>query len=322
MKAHWLSLVLSIPLLSGCGLWLTGEPLERRSGSASSLVDYLYPDGEVPPERDDTLPQLTLPARVGIAFVPGDRRMPLSASEQQQLLENVADAFRDRSFVSSIEAIPSQYLTSARGVVGMQQVASLFDVDVMALVSHDQLVITSERDSALLYWTIVGMMVVKGHDNEVRTLIDTAVFDAKSGQMLMRAPGMHSGSRNSSFVDQNREKRAEQTLGFNEAAQEMTINLNSEVARFREAVKSGQRAEVAWTNGGGGGLGLFGVVVLGLLVGFRRLGVDGWSRWPVWRARVIAAGTPLLQRGLALAANGGLGGPSRPDVCGAIDAPR
>ena len=58
-------------LLTSCSsLWNIGG--ESRSGVSSSLVDYLYPSGEVPPNVQASIPLLELPLRVGIAFVPGE----------------------------------------------------------------------------------------------------------------------------------------------------------------------------------------------------------------------------------------------------------
>ena len=69
-KTPLFALVSVALLLSGCSTlwdWSGGH----RNGTSSSLVDYLYPDGEVPPDVQDTIPYLELPLRVGIAFVPG-----------------------------------------------------------------------------------------------------------------------------------------------------------------------------------------------------------------------------------------------------------
>ncbi len=274
MRKHLLGIALCLPLLGGCSFWLTGENLETRTGSSSSLVNYLYPNGERPPARDDQLPRLELPLRVGIAFVPGNNREILAGAEQQALLERVADTFRERPFITGIDVIPTQYLQNARGVMGMQQVAALFDVDVVALVSYDQLVLSSERDSSLLYWTIVGTMIFKGNSNEVQTLIDTAVFDVGSGKLLMRAPGTHRVQKNSTLVDRDREQRDMQTTSFDAAAEQMAANLDTELERFREAVKAGQRAEVAWTGGGGGTVGHGGLLLLSGLLTMR------WRRRP------------------------------------------
>lgn len=239
--------------LSACtSLWYGGADQTRR-GSSSSLVDFLYPDGTKPEGLPDRLPYLELPVRVGIAFVPGNSQNALPANEQQLLLGRVAASFRDRPYVSHIEVIPESYLRSARGIQGMQQVAGLFDADIMALVSYDQLALAGERDSALLYWTVVGALVVKGNVNEVQTMIDTAVFDVKSSKLLFRAPGTHRNSANATFMDADREMRGLQLQSYTAATDDMIVNLNHELERFREQIKRGERAEVAWKPGSSGG---------------------------------------------------------------------
>ena len=174
MKHQILVAALLLALLSGCASFWMGPGYEKtREGASSSLVDFLYPEGEIPPAVDSNLPYLSLPIRVGIAFVPTPGREDISAAEKLELTEHVADAFRDRDYVQSIETIPDAYMKSARGVNGLKQVAALYGVDIMALVSYDQMSFSGERDSALLYWTIVGALVVKGNTNEVQTMIDT-----------------------------------------------------------------------------------------------------------------------------------------------------
>ena len=246
-------LILLAAALAGCtSLWYGGADPQRR-GSSSSLVDFLYPDGSKPAGLADRMPYLELPVRVGIAFVPGNSQDALPASEQQVLLNSVANAFRDRPYVSHIEVIPESYLRSARGMQGMQQVAALFGVDIMALVSYDQLALSDERDSALLYWTVVGALVVKGNLNEVQTMIDTAVFDVQSTRLLFRAPGTHRDSGNATFMDADRKMRTLQLQSYTAATDNMIVNLNHELEQFREQVKRGERAEVAWKPGSGGG---------------------------------------------------------------------
>jgi rhombotail lipoprotein len=260
---------LLLTLISGCAsLWRGAGYEKTREGASSSLVDYLYPDGEVPPAVDEQLPYLNLPIRVGIAFVPSPRSEDISAAEKQDLLERVADAFRDRDYVQSIEAIPDTYMRSARGLHGMKQVAALYGVDVMALVSYDQISFSSERDRALLYWTVIGALVVKGNTNEVQTMIDTAVFDVSTTKLLFRAPGTHNGQRNTTLMENKRELRKLRSVGFVAATGDMIGNLDAELESFREDVESGLRAEVAWRpgSGGGGNVGWQLVVLLVLVV--------------------------------------------------------
>ncbi|MDH3350594.1 MAG: rhombotarget lipoprotein [Gammaproteobacteria bacterium] len=253
MKCRILLTVLLITLLSGCAsFWLGPGHEKTREGASSSLVDYLYPDGEIPPAVTGSLPYISLPVRVGIAFVPSRNREDISAAEKQQLMEHVADAFRDRDYVESIETIPDTYMRTARGVQGMQQVAALYGVDIMALVSYDQISFSGERDSALLYWTIIGVLTVKGNTNEVQTMIDTAVFDVATAKLLFRAPGIHHDQRNATLLESGKDLRKLRSSGFVAATDDMIVNLDQELEGFREEVQSGQRAQVEWRPGSGG----------------------------------------------------------------------
>ncbi len=269
MKNRILIAVIILALLSGCSSIWRGAGYEKtREGASSSLVDYLYPDGEIPPAVDSNLPYLSLPVRVGIAFVPSRNREDISAAEKQVLMEHVADAFRDRDYVQSIEAIPETYMRSSRGVQGMKQVAALYGVDIMALVSYDQISFSGERDSALLYWTIVGALVVKGNTNEVQTMIDTAVFDVATTKLLFRAPGTHNQQRNVTIMEKSRDLRKLRSASFGAANDDMIVNLDTELEGFRAEIERGERAQVAWKPGSGGGGGGLTLPMLSLLIAF------------------------------------------------------
>ena len=274
MKSRILIFALLLTLLVGCSSFWLGPGYEKvREGSSSSLVDYLYPDGEIPPAVDGNLPYLSLPVRVGIAFVPSHNSEDITAAEKQELMEHVANAFRDRDYVQSIQSIPETYMKSAGGIQGMKQVAALFGVDIMALVSYDQISFSGERDSALLYWTIVGTLAVKGNTNEVRTMIDTAVFDVATTKLLFRAPGTHNEQRNATLMEKSRDLRKLRSTGFVAANDDMILNLDKELEGFRAAIDSGERAQVAWRpdSGGGGGMTLPILSLLLVLVAARRV---------------------------------------------------
>ncbi len=263
-----IALLMLVPFVTGCGS-MFGHT-QTRQGASSSLVDFLYPNGEIPARDEGPMPHLELPTRVGIAFVPSNSYLDVSAAEKQELLDQVAAAFRDRDYVESIETISDVYLRSSKGVNGLRQVAAMHGVDVMALVSYDQISFSSGRESAILYWTIVGTAMVKGNSNEVRTMIDTAVFDVQTAKLLFRAPGVHQIQRNATMLGSGRDLHALRSEGMAAANQDMIVNLNHELETFREAVKQGEEAQVAWSNGGGGGgTGLLFVMLLVMLSAVR-----------------------------------------------------
>ena len=264
--------------LVGCSsLWNWGGA--NRSGTSSSLVDYLYPDGQIPPAYDQTVPRLELPLRAGIAFVPGQSSYgTISEATRMQLLEKVRAQFVDREYISQIEVIPDTYLRSSKGVTGMQQVARLYGVDVMALVSYDQVAVSEDNTAGILYWTIVGAYLIKATSNEVQTFVDTAVFDVDTARLLFRAPGADTTADRSTLVEAGEAVRKARDTSFAAAMEEMTANLATELDQFEERVKSDPGvAQAEWKPGSGGG-GPAGWLALMLAVVAGSVAVRGAAR--------------------------------------------
>ena len=253
MRKILLLALLSLALVGCSSLWNWSGG--NRSGASSSLVDYLYPGGQIPPAFDETIPYLELPLRAGIAFVPGQSSYgTISEATRMQLLEQVKAQFVDREYNSQIEVIPDTYLRSSKGISGMQQVARLYGVDVMALVSYDQVAVSEENTSGILYWTIVGAYVIKATSNEVQTFVDTAVFDVDTGRLLFRAPGADTTSDRSTLVEAGETVRRARDAGFSAAMEQMTVNLSAELEQFQERIKSDPTvAQAEWRPGSGGG---------------------------------------------------------------------
>lgn len=246
---------LSVAILLTACAGLFGS--DGRQGVSSSLVDYLYPAGEVPPPQEGVIPHLQLPLAVGLAFVPSQSggNQVLSEAERMQLLNDVKKTFAGRDFIAEIAVIPDAYMRSSRGFDSLEQTARLYGLDVMALVSYDQVAHTNERTSSFLYWTIVGAYVVKGNKNDVQTFVDTAVFDVATRKLLFRAPGINEFKSTSTLVDLERDVRVSQQKGFALAMADMTVNLDKELTVFKERIRtdgSVRVTRVADSSGGGG----------------------------------------------------------------------
>jgi rhombotail lipoprotein len=263
------SILLCLLILGGCSaFWRLGEPGGSRDGVSSSLVDYLYPKGEIPPGQPPDIPQLDLPLRVGIAFVPTPSTSDTAISEatRTELLGKVSSAFLDRDYIAHIEVIPDTYLRSSNGFDGMQQVARLYGVDIMALVSYDQVAVSEDRKSSLLYWTIIGAYVIKGTDNEIQTFVDTAVFHVRTRRLLFRAPGTDKLASRSTAIESAAAVRNGRNASFAAAVEDMTANLLAELDRFELRVKEEpQLANVRWIDGIGGGGAIDGLALTLLL---------------------------------------------------------
>lgn len=241
----------------------------REHHTSASVVDYLYADAAAPAVTPGT-PLLRLPLRVGIAFVPSRALASATLTEvrKREMLQRVADHFKQYDFVKSIEVIPTDYLQPRGGFTNLDQIRALYGVDVIALVSYDQVQFTDEGLLSLTYWTIVGAYVVPGEKNDTQTLLDTVVMDISSRRMLFRAPGTDRITGRATLVNASEQLRADSGASFDTASQKMIDNLDQELARFREKVKQNPadfRVERAPGYSGGSGGGSLDGVWMGVL---------------------------------------------------------
>ena len=214
---------------------------------STSVVRYLYPGR---PTVADTagIPVLTLPLRVGIAFVPSgsatrrhgesywsDDLVP--ETERIALMRRVTDHFRQQAMIGSVEVIPSAYLTPEGGFQNLDQLRAMFGVDVMVLLAYDQVQFTGQDASSLTYWTLLGAYVVQGEKNDTRTLMDAAVVDIASRKLLFRAPGTSVIKARATPVNADEARRDDRIRGFSLAADDLVTNLDGELARFKERVR-------------------------------------------------------------------------------------
>ena len=216
---------------------------------ASSVVSYLYPERADVVERPG-IPVLELPLRVGIAFVPEDQDPKtarygggnwnagaLDETDRLMLMNEVAKHFRERPFVKSIELIPSAYLSPRGSFTNLEQIRTMFDVDVVALLSYDQVQFSGDTKKSFVYWTILGAYVIEGQQNDTRTMLDAAVYDIKSRKLLFRAPGMSVVKGSSAPIDRARELAADRKKGFDDASKDLAVNLDRQMKYFEQRVK-------------------------------------------------------------------------------------
>ncbi|MFP5349670.1 MAG: rhombotarget lipoprotein [Gammaproteobacteria bacterium] len=261
LKNSWRAVVLGVSLLAllaGCAHF--GR---SRESVSSSLVDFLYPRGELPPAYEQTVPNLPLPLNVGIAFVP-ESRGALSEPKKNELLIKTKAAFLDRPFIGQIVIIPDTFMRSGKGFATLDQVARLFNLDVIALVSYDQVANTDHTNLGVLYWTIVGAYTVPANRHEVRTFVDTAVFDVRTHKLLFHAPGVAANKNYSTLVGDAVRRRVAMEQGFDLAMADMTANLATEIEQFKERIKQDRSVTVSH-RAGYSGTGSFDAVLLLLL---------------------------------------------------------
>jgi rhombotail lipoprotein len=244
VKLRIFFIMLGALLLTSCSSFVSDNV--RENTKSSSLMDFLYPNEKSRSEHKAELPVLTLPVKVGLAFVPSTnwQRDGIHNKDQVELLEKVKASFLKYDYIDRIEVIPSTYLAGGAGFVTLEQVGRLYDVDVIALVSYDQVTQSFENNAALLYLTVVGLYVIPGNENSIQTFVDTAVFDIKSKKMLFRAPGINRIDKRTTAIG-IRDTLAEKSMeGFTLAVADMTTNLDAELARFKTRVKEEKVAQI------------------------------------------------------------------------------
>lgn len=243
-------------ILSGGCTELYGK---KQSRYTSSVVEYLYPDKKV--MEEPSIPRLSLPLRVGLAFVPesGIGAVPnsLNAKEKTDLMERISSKFRSLPFVKDIDLIPTDYLANGGGFTNLDQIRTMYSIDVIALVSYDQVQHTDEGLLSLSYWTIVGAYTIEGEKNDTSTMVDAVLYDIPSRKMLFRAPGTSRVKGSATLVNLPEQLRADSLAGFHLAADNLVMNLQVALTRFQEKVKEMPESyEIAHKPGytGGGSL--------------------------------------------------------------------
>lgn len=237
---HPLVVLALVGFLAGCAL-MEGPNHTRH---ATSLMQFLYP-GQTGRTQSPSIPTLTLPLRVGIAFVPDatqrDRSAPhvdrLSETFKATLAREVSQHFQALPFVKAIEIVPTAYLQPAGGFPSLDQIRQLFGVDIMVLLSFDQ---SQSQDSSILsltYWTLVGAYVIPAEKNTTATLLDAAVFDIPSRKLLFRAPGLSHVPGRSTPVNASEALREDAQRGFQIASTNLVQNLKTELAAFQERIR-------------------------------------------------------------------------------------
>jgi rhombotail lipoprotein len=176
-----------------------------------------------------------VPFRIGVAFVPDSANTPFRLPENDRIKLNnqVRDAFRSYPFVQDIVSIPSIYLEPGGGFTNLNRVATLLNLDVIALVSFDQVQNAGANGWSFLYWTGIGAYTIEGDQYDILTAVEATVFDVKSRRLLMRSGGISNIKGSATMVGFSEKAREARTRGFDDAVKEMILKLHAEVKNFR-----------------------------------------------------------------------------------------
>ncbi|WP_081741523.1 rhombotarget lipoprotein [Tolumonas lignilytica] len=220
-----------VGIFSGCA----SMDQSTKQRQVSSVLAYLYPDSDNLPVKSNSIAVLKVPFRVGIAFVPDNTNAEfrLSESDRQKLATKVRNSFINYPFVSDLVTVPSVYLKSGGGFNNLDQVASMLRLDVIALISFDQIQNSGATKQSLLYWTGVGAYLIQGDQYNILTAVETSVFDIKSRQLLLRAGGISNVDGSASMISFPKQAREARVRGFDQAIDDMINKLHTEVDSFR-----------------------------------------------------------------------------------------
>jgi rhombotail lipoprotein len=263
-------------LMAGCGYMTTNR--------SSSVVQYLYPDKKGYVETSD-IPRLELPLRVGIAYVPADtvtgrslfipekvvNGQALTERDKMELMAEVSEHFKKYDFVKSIELIPSAYLTAGGSFTNLDQIRSMFGVDVITLLSYDQTQFTDEGVASITYWTLIGAYIVPGEKNDTHTMVDASVYDIQSRKMLFRAPGKSHLKSKATPINLSEQLRRDSLESFKQASGDLVANLELQLELFRKKVQeTPSEYQVVTAPGytGGGSLDGMYIIILSMLGGY------------------------------------------------------
>jgi rhombotail lipoprotein len=260
---HLLVGLLILAIFSGCA--------QRKQYTSSSVVEYLYSNKQV--KETPTVPVLSLPLKVGIAFVPESNRYrsALTETDKEKLLDTVAKSFKKYAYIDTIEIIPSAYLRARGGFTNLDQIRTMYGVDVIALVSYDQHQFTDQNFLTLTYWTLLGMYIVPGEENDTHTMVDAVVYDIASKKLLFRAPGVSHIKGVATPINLSKMLREDSREGFMKASEELIVNLNKELQKFKEKVKQSPKEYcVTHKQGyrGGGTINIGFLLLLGVVGGY------------------------------------------------------
>ena len=252
--------------VSGCSTIksMLGMNYSNQQRSQSSVVEFLYPNKRGNIVVQPKVPDLNVPLRVGIAFVPEAcgtfYRHDLNEELKNSLLKRVSARFEEKGFIEAVKVIPSTYLRRKGSFNNLRDIKRQFNVDIMVLLSYDQVQYTEQTALSLVYyWTVVGRYVFEGEKNDTVTLINSAVYDIDSEELLFSSSGDSkvNSSAASAFISE--ELRLNSQKGFDHGIDDLIENIDKDLVVFKNKIKANTVAVNVHYRGA---IGMFEVTIL------------------------------------------------------------
>lgn len=231
MKTILIAICTSLTLYLGCAEAGSVRTVHRQS----NLATYLF-GGNAPQHPLQKIP-LTLPARVGVAFVPGDPGTEnIPDTTRKEVVEAVRSQFAKHGrYVAGAQNIPSMYLTPKGGVNNLEQVARQFDVDVIVLLGASQFQ-KHERNSlaAFLDVTIIGAFVIPGNTVDTSTVLEAAVYHVPSRALIFRSDGTDRQQSRSTRFGSSSAAQNDAVSSIEEASKKLVASIADALVKFEK----------------------------------------------------------------------------------------
>jgi rhombotail lipoprotein len=218
----------------------------------SSLATYLF--GGTAPQGPVQKVPLKLPAKVGVAFVPGDlATQNIPDTTRKDVIEAVRSQLAKHSrYVAGAQSIPSLYLTPKGGIANLEQVARQFDVDVIVLLGASQFQ-KHERNSlaAFLDLTVIGAFVIPGNTVDTATVLEAAVYHVPSRALVFRTDGADQKRSRSTQFGANQSAHNDAVSSIEDASKKLVVSIADALVNF-EKFDAATASEIKPVPGAGG----------------------------------------------------------------------
>ncbi len=232
MKYTAIILMACFVFCSGCASYNNGL---RTVQKQSNLASFLFSGNQ--PQAPAQKAPLLLPAKVGIAFVPGD---PASSNLPDTTKKEVIEAVRSQlakhtKYVAGAQSIPSIYLTPRGGVQNLEQVAQQFGVDVIVILGANQFQ-KHERNSlaAFLDVTIIGQYLIPGNTVDTATVLEAAVYHVPSRALIFRTDGANQMTSRSTHYGSSQTAQNAAASSILDASKKLVVSIGEALVGFEK----------------------------------------------------------------------------------------
>jgi rhombotail lipoprotein len=192
-----------------------------------------------------------------VVFVPGgsakstDRQMDqeigrvlITQEQEAKLTAIIQEHVSGKSWISDCKVIPSTYLTLGGGFEDLDKVTRMYGLDIVMLLSVNQVQFTDPKWYSWTYVTVVGAYTIKGEKNDTSTFVDGAVFHVPTRTLLFRAGGANTLKGSSTMIQRGEQLRQNSIEGLTLAVQDLCAKLDLAATAFQSEVNGGRRTDV------------------------------------------------------------------------------